>query len=113
MSQGLSVVHQKRFWKFARERFCRGLMGVIRGFALVISGLFCAVSNMVVCLQRSLATKSAIGASDSEKAAIKRRSMPQDHAEAESFGEHENFSTTDAEMFLGSEWNRFAPEIVF
>ena len=58
MSQGLSVVRKKRFWNFTRELFCRGLMGAIRGFALAISELFSAVSSMVVCLQRSLATKS-------------------------------------------------------
>jgi len=55
--QGLSVVRKKRFWNFAHECFRRGLMGVIRGFALVISGLFCAVPSMVVFFERSLETK--------------------------------------------------------
>ena len=55
--QGLPVVCKKRFWTFARECFRRGLMGVTRGFALVISGLFCAVSSMVVSFQRSLEAK--------------------------------------------------------
>ena len=55
--QGLSVVRKKPFWNFARECFCRGLMGVTRGFALMISGLFCAVSSMVVSFERSLETK--------------------------------------------------------
>ena len=57
MRQGLSVVRKKPFWNFARECFCRGLMGVIRGFALVISGLFCAVPSMVMSFERSLETK--------------------------------------------------------
>src|SRR5438552_4694393 len=57
MRQGLSVVRKKRFWNFARECFCRGLMGLIRGFALVISGLFCAVPSMVMSFERSLETK--------------------------------------------------------
>jgi rhodanese-related sulfurtransferase len=55
MRQGLSVVHEKRLWNFARERCSRGLMGVIRGGALVICG---PVSSMVASVQRSLATKS-------------------------------------------------------
>jgi rhodanese-related sulfurtransferase len=54
--QGLPVVCKKRFWNFARECFRRGLMGVTRGFALVISG-FCAVSSIVVSFQRSLEAK--------------------------------------------------------
>ena len=54
--QGLPVVCKKRFWNVARECFRRGLMGVTRGFALVISGLFC-VSSMVVSFQRSLEAK--------------------------------------------------------
>jgi rhodanese-related sulfurtransferase len=55
--QGLPVVCKRHFWNFARECFRRGLMGVTRGFALVISGLFCAVSSMVVSFQRSLEAK--------------------------------------------------------
>ena len=55
--QGLPVVCKKSFWNVARECFRRGLMGVTRGFALVISGLFCAVSSMVVSFQRSLEAK--------------------------------------------------------
>src|SRR5207248_6695375 len=58
MSRGLSVVRKRSFWKFARELLFCGLTGVIRGFSLVISGLFGAFSSMVVFLQRSLATKS-------------------------------------------------------
>ena len=54
--QGLPVVRKKPFWNVARECFRRGLMGVTRGFALVISGLFC-VSSMVVSFQRSLEAK--------------------------------------------------------
>jgi rhodanese-related sulfurtransferase len=54
--QGLPVVCKKSFWNVARECFRRGLVGVIRGFALVISGLFC-VSSMVVSFQRSLEAK--------------------------------------------------------
>ena len=54
--EGLSVVCKRPFWTFARECFRRGLMGVTRGFALVISGLF-AVSSMVVSFQRSLEAK--------------------------------------------------------
>jgi rhodanese-related sulfurtransferase len=57
MRQGLSVVRKKRFWNFAHDCFCRGLIGVTRGFAFVISGLFCAVSSMVVSFERSLETK--------------------------------------------------------
>jgi len=55
--QGLPVVCKKPFWNVARECFRRGLMGVTRGFALVISGLFYAVSSMVVSFQRSLEAK--------------------------------------------------------
>jgi rhodanese-related sulfurtransferase len=55
--QGLPVVRKKPFWNVARECFRRGLMGVTRGFALVISGLFRAVSSMVVSFQRSLEAK--------------------------------------------------------
>jgi len=58
MSQGLSVVRKKPFWNFARELLFRGLTWVIRGFSLVISGMFCAISSIVVCFQRNLATKS-------------------------------------------------------
>jgi hypothetical protein len=55
--QGLPVVCKKRFWNVARECVRRGLMGVTRGFALVISGSFRAVSSMVVSFQRSLEAK--------------------------------------------------------
>jgi rhodanese-related sulfurtransferase len=54
--EGLSVVCKRPFWDVARECFRRGLMGVTR-FALVISGLFCAVSRIVVSFQRSLEAK--------------------------------------------------------
>ena len=54
--QGLPVVCKKSFWNVARECFRRGLVGVTRGVALVISGLF-AVSSMVVSFQRSLEAK--------------------------------------------------------
>jgi rhodanese-related sulfurtransferase len=54
--EGLSVVCKRPFWDVARECFRRGLMGVTR-FALVISGLFRAVSSMVVSFQRSLEAK--------------------------------------------------------
>ena len=54
--QGLPVVCEKSFWNVARECFRRGLVGVTRGVALVISGLF-AVSSMVVSFQRSLEAK--------------------------------------------------------
>jgi rhodanese-related sulfurtransferase len=55
--QGLPVVCKKPFWNFARECFRRGLIGVTRGVALVISGSFCAVASMVVSFQRSLEAK--------------------------------------------------------
>jgi rhodanese-related sulfurtransferase len=54
--QGLPVVCKKSFWNVARECFRLGLVGVTRGVALVISGLF-AVSSMVVSFQRSLEAK--------------------------------------------------------
>ena len=54
--QGLPVVCKKSFWNVARKCFRRGLVGVTRGVALVISGLF-AVSSMVVSFQRSLEAK--------------------------------------------------------